>query len=989
MASGFSALYSQDAIILKHITTEEGLPQSSILDIKLDHSGFCWIVTEYGLVRYDGYDTTKVFSVTDKFDKYRVGYDMDGELYIKSRVGNIYRIISDSINPSYLDPDTTDRIFDANGRMFYDARKVRTSGYNMSYNVETYPDRYFTPDTAIYVFEKDTLNYFRDGHSTKLPFSPNPFSPKFGQIDNTIITVQQNRLTLIRHGKFVWSEEINNLIPGTGKITSSNFYLLNSDNDCYIFCGKALYKCLLLKNQISLMLILENLNIYEPYKIETDHLNHVYFIGTYLDGLYIVKKNSFRTTKLKRAKDNAIYSIDKIDENTYTANGYIINRKTGAEKLIDGNYVPFATLVDDKNTLWYTSLSELVSVNLSTLSKKHYGKIKDYSTCIQQSTFDKKIYLTVQKNFGVIDKDSIRWILVGNNKGFSHIISFLFLDSTNLLFATDKGLYAFDLSTGNIETYIPDKRFRTLYKDRGGYIWAGTYGDGYYLYYKNRFVRMPHDKQKSLANVHSFFEDAQGRLWMPTNNGLVSALRRELIAYAADHSSIVSFNIYKKIDGLPTSEFNGGCYPNVIRFADGMIAISSLRGIVEFNPDNMRDGSLPKNIYIDKITLDDKQLNTSENITLPNNFGQFEIQTIVPFMYLNMQNEIEYSLTNDGSYRWRNVSLDGKILFNSLKSGEYILALKFRDRKTPTTRLKINVKPALYESVWFLTAFGLAFIGLIFLSNRLINKRLRRQNEELEEKVKNRTEEQQEVIKELDILVQKLLVTEHKLGENLLFKEQLISLVLHDMRSPINYLKIAIDDLSHNIAHRDKASIQKTVDELREGVEEINIFSRTFFEWIYFQRKGIEPTMESVTITDIFLELSNLFNSIASRNENKISTKNSNFQVYTDRNILITILRNLMDNANKITRKGILELSCRMEEKTKCIIKLSDTGPGMPLTLIRKIEKAYSNPVYKSELPGYGYKLILDLLPKIDARIHVYNNDPCPGTSVEIMITVQ
>ena len=98
-----------------------------------------------------------------------------------------------------------------------------------------------------------------------------------------------------------------------------------------------------------------------------------------------------------------------------------------------------------------------------------------------------------------------------------------------------------------------------------------------------------------------FFEDKEGRMWMPTNNGLVNTQKKYLLRYAADSSFIVGFNVFKKSDGLPTSEFNGGCNPNVIRFEDGILSISSLNGIVQFNPDEIIDGSLPLNIFIKKI----------------------------------------------------------------------------------------------------------------------------------------------------------------------------------------------------------------------------------------------------------------------------------------------------------------------------------------------------------------------------------------------------
>ncbi len=40
----------------KHITVDDGLPQTSISDIIQDSSGYIWLATEDGLIRYDGYE---------------------------------------------------------------------------------------------------------------------------------------------------------------------------------------------------------------------------------------------------------------------------------------------------------------------------------------------------------------------------------------------------------------------------------------------------------------------------------------------------------------------------------------------------------------------------------------------------------------------------------------------------------------------------------------------------------------------------------------------------------------------------------------------------------------------------------------------------------------------------------------------------------------------------------------------------------------------
>jgi len=44
------------SLVLEHLTTEDGLPQATVMTTLQDSQGFVWLGTEDGLVRYDGRD---------------------------------------------------------------------------------------------------------------------------------------------------------------------------------------------------------------------------------------------------------------------------------------------------------------------------------------------------------------------------------------------------------------------------------------------------------------------------------------------------------------------------------------------------------------------------------------------------------------------------------------------------------------------------------------------------------------------------------------------------------------------------------------------------------------------------------------------------------------------------------------------------------------------------------------------------------------------
>ncbi|MFN6114923.1 MAG: two-component regulator propeller domain-containing protein, partial [Flavobacteriales bacterium] len=58
---GLSEATAQQGWSVQQFTAENGLPQNSVASLAFDSSGYLWITTEGGLVRYDG-RSMRVFS---------------------------------------------------------------------------------------------------------------------------------------------------------------------------------------------------------------------------------------------------------------------------------------------------------------------------------------------------------------------------------------------------------------------------------------------------------------------------------------------------------------------------------------------------------------------------------------------------------------------------------------------------------------------------------------------------------------------------------------------------------------------------------------------------------------------------------------------------------------------------------------------------------------------------------------------------------------
>lgn len=98
------------------------------------------------------------------------------------------------------------------------------------------------------------------------------------------------------------------------------------------------------------------------------------------------------------------------------------------------------------------------------------------------------------------------------------------------------------------------------------------------------------------------------------------------------------------------------------------------------------------------------------------------------------------------------------------------------------------------------------------------------------------------------------------------------------------------------------------------------------FTWAVTQQKEFEIEKTTFNIQDIFINISDFYNEIVILNANQLVVKPTDINCHTDKNILLLILRNLVENAKKIQWKGPLQytllatinkstLQLRMKEK--------------------------------------------------------------------------
>ncbi len=202
----------------------------------------------------------------------------------------------------------------------------------------------------------------------------------------------------------------------------------------------------------------------------------------------------------------------------------------------------------------------------------------------------------------------------------------------------------------------------------------------------------------------------------------------------------------------------------------------------------------------------------------------------------------------------------------------------------------------------------------------------------------------------------------NNLAESNAIKDKMFSVIGHDLRSPVGSIKMMLEFLLGNIDSYDIQKIKETISSLSKTTDEVFNLLENLLWWARSQSGNLVIIPENI-------QLSSLIRGLYYLNKESLSIKNIRFEsaidnecmVFSDMNMLKTVLRNLISNAIKFTPQGGLITIAAIEDEDFVKIKVSDSGVGIAEENLPKLfnEKQHFSSVGTNNEAGSGLGLIL------------------------------
>jgi len=166
-------------------------------------------------------------------------------------------------------------------------------------------------------------------------------------------------------------------------------------------------------------------------------------------------------------------------------------------------------------------------------------------------------------------------------------------------------------------------------------------------------------------------------------------------------------------------------------------------------------------------------------------------------------------------------------------------------------------------------------------------------------------------------------------------KDKIFSIISHELRNPLFWLKNLTEMLSRNHADMEKKKLKRTMLTLNESAQNVYHLMDNLLYWSRSQLNRIEPRFKRMNVNEKLMELIQSHRAYVESKELLLYLHTQDdLVINVDPDLFTCTIRNLLSNAIKFTpANGVIRISSSYFQN-QLKIELVDNGKGMPPDLL-------------------------------------------------------
>lgn len=287
-------------------------------------------------------------------------------------------------------------------------------------------------------------------------------------------------------------------------------------------------------------------------------------------------------------------------------------------------------------------------------------------------------------------------------------------------------------SYGREEGLISKNVWALTIDEVDGSVWVGTSGDGIARIREGRVTM--YDSTDGLLGdtAYAIVQDRRGDVWISTSFGLYTVSRASFDRFDRGEISRIPITVFRKSDGLKSSDFSGGFDRAGFRAADGTLWFPTTRGLAVVDPQALPVNTTPPRVRIESIVENGIDHGTSAVIRAPRGRRTFEIAYTAPVFIAAEGMTFRYKLLGFDD-EWQDAGTRRTAYYTNVPPGEYrfVVRATTADGISADAEAPVEVLPRFHEAWPFRLACALVLLLFVLIVFRRRMEKIRRHERDL------------------------------------------------------------------------------------------------------------------------------------------------------------------------------------------------------------------------------------------------------------------